>query len=70
MRTLGLVLMGAGLLGFLYCSSQLSAMEPVPATVELSEYLQYEAGKLELMRYAAAMSGFVGLLLTFFPKGR
>jgi hypothetical protein len=70
MRTLGIVLLGAGFFGFLYCSTQLSGMEPVPAGVGLSDYLQYEAGKLELMRYAAAMSGFIGLLLTFFPKGR
>ena len=70
MRTLGLVLLGAGFFGFLYCSTQLSGMDPVPAGVDLSDYLQYEAGKLELMRYAAAMSGFIGLLLTFFPKGR
>jgi hypothetical protein len=29
-----------------------------------------EAGKLELGRYAAAMAGFIGLLLAFFPQGR
>jgi hypothetical protein len=70
MRTLGFLLLGGGFLGFLYCSSQLSGMDPVPAAVELSEYLRYEAGKLELMRYAAAIAGFIGLLLAFFPKGR
>lgn len=70
MRTLGLVLLAGGVLGFLYCSSRLSAMDPVPAAVELSEYMQYEAGKLELARYAAAIAGLIGALLALFPKGR
>jgi hypothetical protein len=70
MRNIGLVLLAGGVLGFLYCSSQLSGMQPVPAGVELGEYMNYEAGKLELARYAAAMFGFIGLLLAFFPSGR
>jgi hypothetical protein len=70
MRTLGLALLAIGVLGFLYCSSQLSSLEPVPAGVELGRYMEYEAGKLELGRYAAAIGGFIGLLLAFFPKGR
>ena len=70
MRTVGFVLMAAGIIGFLYCSSQLSSLEPMPAGVALGDYMRYEAGKLELGRYAAAMGGFIGLLLAFFPKGR
>jgi hypothetical protein len=70
MRTLGLVMVAAGILGFLYCSSQLSGLPPIPDGVELGEYMQYEAGKLELGRYVAAMGGFIGVLLTFFPQGR
>jgi hypothetical protein len=70
MRTLGLVMLAAGVLGFLYCSSQLSTLPAVPDGVELGEYVQYDAGRLELGRYAAAIGGFIGLLLTFFPKGR
>ena len=70
MRTFGLVLLAAGVLGFLYCSSQLSALDPVPAGVELGEYMRYEAGKMELGRYAAAIGAFIGLLLAFFPQGR
>jgi hypothetical protein len=70
MRTLGLVLLAAGVLGFLYCSSQLSALPPVPPGVELGEYVQYDAGRLELGRYASAIGGFIGLLLAFFPQGR
>lgn len=70
MRTIGLVLLAVGVLGFLYCSSQLSALDPVPAGIEVGEYMRYEAGKMELGRYAAAILGFIGLLLAFFPKGR
>jgi hypothetical protein len=70
MRNIGLVLLAGGVLGFLYCSSQLSGMQPVPPGVELGDYMNYEAGKLELARYAAAMVGFIGLLLSFFPSGR
>ena len=70
MRTIGLVLMAAGILGFLYCSSQLSSLQPVPAGVELGDYMRYEAGKLEIARYVAAIGGFIGLLLAFFPQGR
>ncbi|HEY7510378.1 MAG TPA: hypothetical protein VIG50_08995 [Vicinamibacteria bacterium] len=70
MRTIGLVLLAGGVLGFLYCSSQLSGLQPVPAGVELGDYMNYEAGKLELARYAAALFGFIGLLLAFFPQGR
>jgi hypothetical protein len=70
MRTIGLVLLAAGVLGFLYCQSQLSALDPMPAGVELGDYMRYEAGKLELGRYAAAIAGFIGLLLAFFPQGR
>ena len=70
MRNLGLLLLALGVLGFLYCSSQLANLAPVPPGVELGDYLDYEAGKLELARYAAAMFGFIGLLLAFFPQGR
>jgi hypothetical protein len=70
MRTIGLVLLALGVLGFLYCSSQLSSLDPVPAGAALSDYMRYEAGKLELGRYAAAIMGFIGLLLAFFPQGR
>jgi hypothetical protein len=70
MRTFGLALLAVGVLGFVYCSSQLSALPPVPPGVELGDYLQYDAGKLELGRYAAAIGGFIGLLMAFFPQGR
>jgi hypothetical protein len=38
--------------------------------VELGDYMGYEAGRLELGRYVSIFGAFVGLLLTFFPKGR
>jgi hypothetical protein len=70
MRTLGIALLAIGVLGFFHFSTQLSALEPVPPGVELGDYMQYEAGRMELGRYASAIGGFIGLLLTFFPKGR
>jgi hypothetical protein len=70
MRISGLVMLALGVLAFFYCSSELSSLDPVPAGVALSEYMKYEAGELELGRYAAAIVAFIGLLLAFFPRGR
>ena len=70
MRNLGGVLLLAGLIGFFYCSSELSKATPVPAGVGLGEMLRYPAGRLELGRYAAAGAAFLGVLLVMFPKGR
>jgi hypothetical protein len=70
MRTLGFVLLSAGVLGFLYCTSRLSGLEPVPPGVELGDYMRYEAGRLELGRYASAFAGFIGVLMALFPRGR
>ena len=70
MRNFGFLLLALGVIGFLYCSSQLADLPAVPPGVELGDYMNYEAGKLELARYAAALTGFIGLLLAFFPQGR
>lgn len=70
MRTAGLVLLVGGLIGFYYASTRLSGFEPLPASVPISEYLQYESGKWELARYGSALSVLVGILLSLFPKGR
>lgn len=70
MRTFGFVLLTAGILGFIYCSSRLTGLEPVPPGVELGDYMAYEAGRLELGRYLSVFGGFVGLLMALFPKGR
>jgi hypothetical protein len=59
-----------GLVGFFYCSSQLSGLPPVPEGTALGDYVRYESGKFELGRYLALCAGLVGLLLSLFPKGR
>lgn len=69
-RTWGLVLLVAGVIGFLHFSGRMAGLAPVPAEVSLGNYLQYEAGKVELARYAAALVALVGALLCLFPKGR
>ena len=60
----------AGIIAFLYCSSQLGGLDPVPEGTDLGEYLRYEAGKFELGRYVGLVVGFVGIVLSLFPKGR
>jgi hypothetical protein len=70
MRSTGLILLFGGILAFLYCTSRLSALSPVPAGVELGDYLRYEAGKWELGRYVSAGLAGIGFLLALFPKGR
>jgi hypothetical protein len=70
MRTLGGLLLLGGIIGFLYCSSQLSELQPVPEGVDLGRYLDYDAGKYELGRYASLVGAMVGLVLALFPKGR
>jgi hypothetical protein len=70
MRNLGLILLAGGFLAFFYCTTRLSGLEPVPDGVAVSEYLRYDAGVWELGRYAAAVAGLIGLLMSFFPKGR
>jgi hypothetical protein len=70
MRRSGLILLFGGILAFLYCTSRLSELSPVPAGVELGDYLRYEAGKWELGRYVSAGLAGIGFLLALFPKGR
>jgi hypothetical protein len=70
MRTVGLALLVGGLFGFFYCSSRLSGLSPIPASVEIGDYLQYEAGKWELARYGTALAVLVGVVLSLFPRGR
>jgi hypothetical protein len=70
MRTLGAVLVLIGIVGFVYCSSHLSGLESIPEGTELSKYLEYDAGRYELGRYASVIAGLVGVLLSLFPKGR
>jgi hypothetical protein len=70
MRNFGGLLLLAGVLGFLFASSRLSGLDPVPAGTSISDYVRYEAGKWELARYAGGVASLVGLLLAVFPKGR
>jgi len=70
MRTLGALLLLVGIVGFFYCSSHLSGLESIPEGTSLGNYLQYDAGKFELGRYLALIVGFIGILLSLFPKGR
>jgi hypothetical protein len=59
-----------GIAGFVYCTSQMSALTPMAADAGLADYLRNEAGRYELGRYLAAASAAVGALLAMFPKGR
>ena len=70
MRTFGGLLLLGGIIAFLYCSSQLTGLDPVPEGTELGDYMRYEAGKLELGRYLGLVMAFVGIVLSLFPKGR
>jgi hypothetical protein len=70
MRTLGGLLILVGVVGFFYCSSHLSGLESIPEGTDLSRYLDYDAGRYELGRYASVIVALVGVLLSLFPKGR
>jgi hypothetical protein len=70
MRNIGLILLLGGIAGFLYCSSQLSGLTPLPADVPLGDYLRNDAGRFELGRYLSVGAALVGLLLALFPRGR
>jgi hypothetical protein len=70
MRSTGMIFLFGGIILFLYCTSRLSALPPVPAEVDIGDYLRYEAGKWEMGRYVSAGLAFVGFLLAMFPKGR
>ena len=70
MRNLGALLLLVGIVGFLYCSSRLSDVEPLAQGLSLSESLNQPAGRWEMARYASAAAAGFGLLLAMFPKGR
>jgi hypothetical protein len=70
MRTLGYLLLLVGIVGFFYCSSQMSELAPIPEGTALGDYVRTDAGRLELGRYLSLMAGFIGVLLALFPKGR
>lgn len=70
MRTLGGLLLLVGIVGFFYCSSNLSGLESIPEGTSLRRYLEYDAGRYELGRYLALVAAFIGVILAMFPKGR
>ena len=70
MRNMGLILLLAGILGFVYATSRTEGLEPVPDGLSIRESLQYPAGRWEVGRYAIASVAGMGLLLLLFPKGR
>ena len=51
MRNFGGFMLLVGILGFLYCSSQLSKTGSVPEGKSISESLEYDAGRWEVGRY-------------------
>lgn len=70
MRTLGFVMLAAGLAGFLWAGDQIGRQNPLPEGLTLEEHWSYAAGRYELLRYGSACAAGVGLLLIFVPKGR
>jgi hypothetical protein len=70
MRTFGLLMLVAGVVGYLYLGSQLGQVEALPPGLGVGEMLQQPAGRLEAGQYLAAFVGVVGLILMMFPKGR
>jgi hypothetical protein len=70
MRNFGGILMVVGVAGFLYCSSQLSTLEPVPEGLTAVESLDHPAGRYEIGRWASACAAGFGFLMAMFPKGR
>jgi hypothetical protein len=70
MRTLGAVLVVLGIVGFVLASDQIEKMGPPAYELELGEYLRHPTGRMELLKYGAAVTGAVGLLLALYPKGR
>ncbi|HEY3119437.1 MAG TPA: hypothetical protein VGL15_02365 [Vicinamibacteria bacterium] len=70
MRNLGGVLLLAGIIGFFYCSSELSKYSSPPPETSIGQMMDHPAGRMELGRYVAAGAAFLGVLLVMFPKGR
>jgi hypothetical protein len=70
MRNFGAVLLLLGIMGFLYCSSRMSEVEPLPAGLSIGESMSQPAGRWEMARYACGASAAFGLLMALFPKGR
>jgi len=70
MRNFGGTLLLLGVVGFLYCSSQLGSQGPVPEGLTVWEALAYPAARYEAGRWLAACAAGFGFLMALFPKGR
>lgn len=70
MRNFGALVLLLGIGGFLYCSSRLSEMAPLPQGLSIDDSLSQPAGRWEVARYACGAAAGFGLLMALFPKGR
>jgi hypothetical protein len=70
MRSLGVLLITIGLFGFVYATDQRAKAPPLPEDLSWRQALDEPAGKWDTLRYAAAASAGIGILLLIFPKGR
>jgi hypothetical protein len=70
MRSFGILLITAGLFGFVYASDQRTKAPALPEEIGWREALDQPAGQWDTLRWVAAASGGIGLLLLVFPKGR
>ena len=70
MRNFGGMLLLLGVVGFLYCGSQLGSQAPVPEGLSLTQTLGHPAGRFEFGRWVSACAAGFGFLMAMFPKGR
>ena len=70
MRNIGIVLLGLGILGFVYTGDRLAESEPVPPGSTVMESLRYDSGRWEVARWGCGVAAGFGLLMGLFPKGR
>jgi hypothetical protein len=70
MRNFGLLLMVVGVATYLYCTSQMSGLQPLGENADLADYFRNAAGRFELGRFAGAGAALIGILMAFFPQGR
>ena len=70
MRNFGIIALIFGILAFLYASSRLDDLEPLPEGLSISESLKEPAGRWQMARYACAGVAGFGVLMALFPKGR
>ena len=70
MRSFGALLITAGLFGFIYASDQRAKAPALPEDIGWREALRQPAGQWDMLRYAGAAAGGIGVLLLLYPKGR